>query len=133
MVIDRRWISAFACRMKQHDQAQSGSFSSVGFWDKDALHTAHRFRLGARGASSSSSRGGNMRNHRYHLRGILCTHPQAPRSTAGSSPVVVADQGTRPPGCPVLAVVHFGAVFIVPVPAFSQACAPGVKSGRYCP
>ncbi len=26
-----------------------------------------------------------------------------------------------------------GAVFIVPVPAFSQACAPGVKSGRYCP
>lgn len=22
---------------------------------------------------------------------------------------------------------------IVPVPAFSQACAPGVKSGRYCP
>ena len=29
--------------------------------------------------------------------------------------------------------LHFGAVFIVPVPAFSQACAPGVKSGRYCP
>ena len=26
-----------------------------------------------------------------------------------------------------------GAVFIAPVPAFSQACAPGVKSGRYCP
>ena len=25
------------------------------------------------------------------------------------------------------------AVFIAPVPAFSQACAPGVKSGRYCP
>ena len=28
---------------------------------------------------------------------------------------------------------HFGAVFNAPVPAFSQACAPGVKSGRYCP
>ena len=26
-----------------------------------------------------------------------------------------------------------GAGFIAPVPAFSQACAPGVKSGRYCP
>ena len=27
----------------------------------------------------------------------------------------------------------FGAVFIALVPAFSQACVPGVKSGRYCP
>ena len=27
----------------------------------------------------------------------------------------------------------WGAVFIAPVPAFSQACVPGVKSGRYCP
>ena len=26
-----------------------------------------------------------------------------------------------------------GWFFIAPVPAFSQACAPGVKSGRYCP
>ena len=26
-----------------------------------------------------------------------------------------------------------GRFFIAPVPAFSQACAPGVKSGRYCP
>ena len=33
----------------------------------------------------------------------------------------------------LVAGLHFGAVFIVPVPAFSQACVPGVKSGRYCP
>lgn len=35
--------------------------------------------------------------------------------------------------CSVWVRVHLGAVFIAPVPAFSQACAPGVKSGRYCP
>lgn len=27
----------------------------------------------------------------------------------------------------------WGRFFIAPVPAFSQACVPGVKSGRYCP
>ena len=45
----------------------------------------------------------------------------------------IADRVRGSPPCSVWVRVHFGAVFIAPVPAFSQACAPGVKSGRYCP
>lgn len=45
----------------------------------------------------------------------------------------IGDRVRGSPPCSVWVRVHFGVVFIAPVPAFSQACAPGVKSGRYCP
>ena len=45
----------------------------------------------------------------------------------------IADRVRGSPPCSVWVRVHLGTVFIAPVPAFSQACVPGVKSGRYCP